>query len=55
MSSEREAIVWCQKCRDIKGEIQRVPTGNRDVYTHKTVPDPLPKKCDCGTVLERKQ
>jgi hypothetical protein len=52
---EREAVVWCPKCREILGEVLRIPTGNEGVYTHKTNPDPLPKKCECGTVLERNQ
>lgn len=55
MSEEREAIVWCPHCREIKGEIQRIPTGNAGVFVHRSIPNPLPKKCECGTVLERKQ
>ena len=55
MSVERECVVWCPSCMEIKGEIQRIPTGNQGVYTHRAVPDPMPKKCECGTVLERKQ
>lgn len=55
MTAEREAVIWCPRCREIKGEVQRVPTGNAGVYTHRTNPDPLPKVCACGTVLERKQ
>lgn len=55
MSESLEARIWCPKCRELKGEIQRIPTGREGVYTHRTVPDPMPKKCECGTVLERKQ
>lgn len=51
---EREAVVWCPRCREDKGEIQRIPAWNEGVYVHKAVPDPLPKKCACGTNLERK-
>jgi len=54
VSIEREAIVWCPKCGETKGEILRVPTGNQGVFTHKTNPDPLPKYCECGTVIVRK-
>ena len=53
--SELETIIWCPKCRELKGEILRIPTGQENVFTHKSTPDPLPKKCECGTVLERKQ
>lgn len=53
--SEREAVVWCPKCKEIKGEVLRIPTGNSGVYVNKPNPDPLPTKCECGTVLERKQ
>jgi len=53
--SEREACIWCPRCREIKGEVFRIPTGHEGVVTHKTNPDPLPKKCECGAVLERKQ
>jgi len=52
---EREAIIWCQHCKEIKGEIHRIPTGNEGVFIHKSNPDPLPKKCECGAVLERKK
>ena len=55
MSVELEATVWCPRCREVKGEIQRIPTGNQGVFVHKAVPDPMPKKCECGTVLERKK
>lgn len=51
--TEREATIWCPKCREMKGEVLRIPTGREGVYTHKTEPDPLPKKCACGTALER--
>lgn len=51
---ERESVIWCPKCREDRGEILRVPTENKNVFTHKTNPNPLPKKCACGTNLERK-
>lgn len=55
MSIQREAIIWCPKCRENKGEVFRVPTGKPDVFEHSTNPDPMPKRCDCGAVLERRQ
>jgi hypothetical protein len=54
MSNELEAVVWCPLCREEKGEIYRAPTGNAGVFTHRTVPEQLPKTCACGTNLERK-
>ena len=53
--SELESLIWCPRCKEIKGEVVRVPASSPGVYVHKTKPDPLPKKCECGTVLERKQ
>ncbi len=53
--SDLESVIWCPKCREDKGEVLRIPTGREGVFTHKTNPDPMPKKCDCGCVLERKQ
>jgi hypothetical protein len=55
VSAEREAVIWCPKCKELKGEVLRIPTGNEGVVTHRTNPDPMPKTCDCGTVLERRQ
>ena len=49
-----EAIIWCPKCGENKGEVLRVPADKPGVYQHQTNPDPLPKKCDCGTNLERR-
>jgi hypothetical protein len=53
VTAEREAQVWCPSCLEIKGEILRIPTGSDGVYQHRTNPDPLPKKCECGTTIER--
>lgn len=55
MSAELESVVWCPRCREVKGEVRRIPTGQEGVYRNQPTPDPLPKTCDCGTVLERKQ
>jgi len=56
MSAAVEAVLWCPLCEEAKGEIQRIPTGNEGVYTHRRVPDPLPTMCDLHNVpLQRKQ
>lgn len=55
LSGELESLIWCPRCKEIKGEVQRIPTGNSGVFIHRTKPDPMPKKCACGTNLERKQ
>lgn len=52
--SEREAIIWCPNCRVDKGEIQRIPADNENVFVHRVIPYGLAKKCECGAVLERK-
>lgn len=52
--NEIEAVIWCPRCREDKGEIRRIPTGNEGVYVHRTVPEALAKQCACGTNLERK-
>ncbi len=51
---DRETVIWCARCREDKGEVLRIPTGNSGVFEHKTNPDPLPRTCDCGASLERK-
>lgn len=49
-----EARIWCPLCREVKGEIQRIPADNEGVFVHRVVPENLGKRCACGTVLERK-
>jgi uncharacterized Zn finger protein (UPF0148 family) len=54
--SEREAVIWCPICQQIKGEVMRVPADNPGVFVNKPVPDPMPKNCDqCRTPLVRRQ
>lgn len=58
MMGEREAVVWCPRCRTEKFEVWRVRTENEDVFEHITQPLSIPpearKRCECGTQLERK-
>lgn len=56
MSLEREAVVWCPKCRENKFEVLRVPTGADGVHHHVTEPKERAgmKHCECGAILERK-
>lgn len=56
MTVEREAVIWCPRCREEKYEIRRVPTGNEGVFVNKTYPEGRTEKhCECGTILERKR
>ena len=59
MPREREAVIWCPKCRVEKFEVWREPTGADGVHTHVVVPADVPldarKFCACGAVLERKR
>lgn len=52
---EREAVIWCPKCRAEKYEIRRIPTGADGVFRHASYPEGRSEKmCECGTPLERK-
>jgi hypothetical protein len=51
----REAVIWCPRCLEPRYEIHRVPADNEGVWQHVNVPEgPKPKRCVCGTPLERK-
>lgn len=55
MTVTPEAVVWCPVCKVDKFVVYRVPTTNKDVFTHEAKPkDAVATRCQCGTVLERK-
>lgn len=56
--SEREAVIWCPRCREDKCEVLRVQAGNEGVYQNVVNPPERAGqiRCEqCDSLLERKK